>query len=244
MEKELVYGKSPVLSVLENNKNISRICIQRSFNDQKTMNIIRNKNLKYEVVDKKVLDKLTNFANHQGIAVWIPGYTYLSLDDLLIKNEGIKNPCILMLDGIEDPHNLGAILRSVDCTNCQGVIIGKHNQVQLNATVAKVSTGAIEHVDVVQVTNLTRTLQTLKEKGYWVVGAEAHESSDFREVNYDMPVVIVVGSEGKGISSLVLKQCDFRVRIPMAGHVNSLNVSVATALLLYQVYLSRNPLKK
>ena len=92
--------------------------------------------------------------------------------------------------------------------------------------------------------NLFEDLQTLKEKGYWVVGAEAHESSDFREVNYDMPVVIVVGSEGKGISSLVLKQCDFRVRIPMAGHVNSLNVSVATALLLYQVYLSRNPLKK
>lgn len=243
MEKELVYGKSPVLSVLESNKNISRICIQRSFNDMKTMKIIKDKNLRYEIVDKKVLDKLTNFANHQGIAVWIPEYTYLSLEELLKKIEGIKNPCLLMLDGIEDPHNLGAILRSVDCTGCQGVIIGKHNQVQLNATVAKVSTGAIEHVNVVQVTNLTRTLQTLKEKGYWVVGAEAHESSDYRSVNYDMPVVMVVGSEGNGISPLVLKQCDFRVRIPMVGHVNSLNVSVATALLLYQVYLARNPLK-
>ena len=131
----------------------------------------------------------------------------------------------------------------MDCTGCQGVIIGKHNQVQLNATVAKVSTGAIEHVNVVQVTNLTRTLEALKSKGYWVVGAEANESKDFREIDYNMPVVIVVGSEGKGISPLVLKQCDFRVSIPMVGHVNSLNVSVATALLLYQVYLARNPLK-
>ncbi len=243
MEKELVYGKSSVLSVLENDKNINRICIQRSFNDLRTMKIIKDKKLKYEIVDKKVLDKLTNFANHQGIAIWIPSYTYLSLEELLKKIAGIKNPCLLMLDGIEDPHNLGAILRSVDCTGCQGVIIGKHNQVQLNATVAKVSTGAIEHVNVAQVTNLTRTLQVLKEKGYWVVGAEAYESSDYRSLNYDMPVVMVVGSEGKGISPLVLKQCDFRVRIPMVGHVNSLNVSVATALLLYQVYLSRNPLK-
>lgn len=243
MENEIVYGKSVVLSILESNRKIKKICVQRSFNDEKTMRIIKSKNLRYEVVDKKVLDRLTNFANHQGIALWIESYDYLSLEELLSKISGVKNPCLLMLDGIEDPHNLGAILRSVDSTGCQGVIIGKHNQVQLNATVAKVSTGAIEHVNVVQVTNLTRTLQTLKEKGYWIVGAEAHESCDFREVNYDMPVVIVVGSEGKGISPLVLKQCDFRVCIPMVGHVNSLNVSVATALLLYQVYLSRNPLK-
>ena len=107
MEKELIYGKSPVLSVLENNKNITQIYIQRSFNDPKTMNIIKKRNLRYEVVDKKVLDRVTNFANHQGIAVWIPGYTYLSLEELLNKIEGVKNPCILMLDGIEDPHNLG-----------------------------------------------------------------------------------------------------------------------------------------
>ena len=243
MEQEIAYGKSVVLSILKSNKNITKICIQRSFKDEKTINLIKDKKINYEFVDRKVLDRLTNFANHQGIVAYIPGYTYLSLEELLSKIEGIKNPCLLMLDGIEDPHNLGAILRSVDCTGCQGVIIGKHNQVQLNATVAKVSTGAIEHVNVVQVTNLTRSLEALKSKGYWVVGAEANESKDFREIDYNMPVVIVVGSEGKGISPLVLKQCDFRVSIPMVGHVNSLNVSVATALLLYQVYLARNPLK-
>ena len=239
MEKELVYGKSPVLSVLENNKNISRICIQRSFNDQKTMNIIRNKNLKYEVVDKKVLDKLTNFANHQGIAVGIPGYTYLSLEELLIKIKGKENPLLLMLDGVEDPHNLGAILRSVDAINADGVIIGKHGQVPLNATVAKVSTGAIEYVNVCQVTNLTNTIKTLKENGFWVVGAEANEAVEFDTLKYDFPTLLIVGSEGKGISPLVLKQCDYRVKIPMEGHVNSLNVSVATAVLLYGIYLNR-----
>ena len=131
MENEIVYGKSVVLSVLESSRKIKKICIQRSFNDDKTMKLIKSKGLRYEVVDKKVLDKLTNFANHQGIAVWIESYNYLSLDELLSKISNVKNPCILMLDGIEDPHNLGAILRSVDSTGCQGVIIGKHNQVQL-----------------------------------------------------------------------------------------------------------------
>ena len=144
-----------------------------------------------------------------------------------------------MLDGVEDPHNLGDILRSVDAVNAQGVIIGKHNQVPLNATVAKVSTGAIEYVNVAQVVNLTNTIKYLKEKGYWIVGAEASESQDFNKLKYDFPTLLVVGSEGKGISPLVLKQCDYRVKIPMEGHVNSLNVSVATAVLLYGIYLNR-----
>ena len=147
-----------------------------------------------------------------------------------------------MLDGLEDPHNLGAILRTCDAVGVDGVIIGKNRSVSLNATVAKVSTGAIHHVKVAQVTNLTRTLEELKKKSFWVVGCELENSQDYRAVDYNMPTVLVIGSEGFGISRLVKKSCDIHVVLPMVGHVNSLNASVATAVLLYQVYNSRHPL--
>ena len=153
-----------------------------------------------------------------------------------------KQPLLLMLDGLEDPHNLGAILRTCDAVGVDGVIIGKNRSVGLNGTVAKVSTGAIHHVKVAQVTNLTRTLEDLKKKAFWVVGCELENSQDYRSVDYNMPTVLVIGSEGFGMSRLVKKSCDINVVLPMVGHVNSLNASVAASVLLYQVYNSRHPL--
>ena len=239
MANEYVYGKNSCLSLIKNRKDIIHIYLQNNFSDKKILSELGKNKIKYEYKDKKFIDKITNNGIHQGIVIEIKGYDYLSLDELLNKIKDVKNPLLLMLDGIEDPHNLGAILRSVDAINAQGVIIGKHNQVPLNATVAKVSTGAIEYVNVAQVTNLTNTIKKLKDNGFWVVGAEANESVDFNKIDYDFPTLLVVGSEGKGISPLVLKQCDYRVKIPMEGHVNSLNVSVATAVLLYGIYLNR-----
>ena len=153
-----------------------------------------------------------------------------------------KQPLLLMLDGLEDPHNLGAILRTCDAVGVDGVIIGKNRSVGLNGTVAKVSTGAIHHVKVAQVTNLTRTLEDLKKKAFWIVGCELENSQDYRSVDYNMPTVLVIGSEGFGMSRLVKKSCDINVVLPMVGHVNSLNASVAASVLLYQVYNSRHPL--
>lgn len=239
MANEFVYGKNSCLSLLKKRKDFINVFIQKNYLDKQILNELNKNNICFEYKERKFLDKLTNNANHQGIVIEIEGYEYSSLDSLLEKIKDIKNPLLLMLDGVEDPHNLGAILRSVDAINAQGVIIGKHNQVPLNSTVAKVSTGAIEYVDVVQVVNLTNTIKLLKEKGFWVVGAEANESVDFNTLDYDFPTLLVVGSEGKGISPLVLRQCDYRVKIPMEGHVNSLNVSVATAVLLYGIYLNR-----
>lgn len=239
MANEYIYGKNSCLSLIRNRKDFVNVFIQKNYLDKKILSELEKNKIRFEYKEKKFLDKITNNGVHQGIVIEIEGYDYLSLDELLNKIKDVKNPLLLMLDGIEDPHNLGAILRSVDAINAQGVIIGKHNQVQLNATVAKVSTGAIEYVDVVQVTNLTNTIKVLKDKGFWVVGAEANESVDFNTLKYDFPTLLVVGSEGKGISPLVLKQCDYRVKIPMEGHVNSLNVSVATAVLLYGIYLNR-----
>ena len=239
MANEFVYGKNSCLSLIKNQKDFINVYLQNNYLDKKIINELDKNHIHYEYKDKKYLDRITNNGIHQGIVMEIKGYDYLSIDELLEKIEDVKNPLLLMLDGIEDPHNLGAILRSVDAVNAQGVIIGKHNQVPLNATVAKVSTGAIEYVNVAQVVNLTNTIKYLKEKGYWVVGAEASESQDFNKLKYDFPTLLIVGSEGKGISPLVLKQCDYRVKIPMEGHVNSLNVSVATAVLLYGIYLNR-----
>ena len=143
---------------------------------------------------------------------------------------------IVMLDSLEDPHNLGAILRTCDAAGVDGVIIGKNRSVRLNDTVAKVSTGAIDYVKVVEVTNLTNTIKDLKKKGYWIVGAEAiDESKYYDQMKYDMPTCLVVGSEGKGISDLVRKNCDFLVKIPMLGHVNSLNASVSCSILIYEI---------
>lgn len=239
MANEFVYGKNSCLSLIKSRKDFINVFLQKNYLDKKIINELEKNNIHYEYKDKKYLDRITNNGIHQGIVMEIKGYDYLSIDELLEKIKDVKNPLLLMLDGVEDPHNLGAILRSVDAVNAQGVIIGKHNQVPLNATVAKVSTGAIEYVNVAQVVNLTNTIKYLKEKGYWVVGAEASESQDFNKLDYDFPTLLVVGSEGKGISPLVLKQCDYRVKIPMEGHVNSLNVSVATAVLLYGIYLNR-----
>ena len=172
----------------------------------------------------------------------IENYRYYTIDEILKDIPENKQPLLLMLDGLEDPHNLGAILRTCDAVGVDGVIIGKNRSVGLNGTVAKVSTGAIHHVKVAQVTNLTRTLEDLKKKAFWVVGCELENSQDYRSVDYNMPTVLVIGSEGFGMSRLVKKSCDINVVLPMVGHVNSLNASVAASVLLYQVYNSRHPL--
>lgn len=143
-----------------------------------------------------------------------------------------------MLDKVEDPHNLGAIIRTCEAFSIQGVIISKHNSCPINSTVAKVSTGALNNVKIAQVNNLTNALKLLKDEGFWIYAAEANNGVKYDKVNYDSPTVLVVGSEGNGISSLVKKQSDFNIYIPMTGKVNSLNVSVATAILISNMYKS------
>lgn len=147
-----------------------------------------------------------------------------------------------MLDGLEDPHNLGSIMRTADAIGIDGIIIPKRRSVQLNATVAKASTGAIEHVPVIRVTNLPSTMERLQEVGYWIAGTDAKHATDYRQMDVNMPLVIVIGSEGEGMSRLVKDKCDFYIKLPMVGHVNSLNASVAASLLMYEVYRKRHPI--
>ena len=177
--------------------------------------------------------------NHQGIACEIMQYEYVMLDEIIRKNANKENVALAILDGLEDPHNLGAILRTADATGINGVIIPKNRSVSLNSTVAKVSTGAIEHVDCAQVTNLVQAINELKKAGYWIIGLEVDGSVDYRQQDYSGKIAVVIGSEGKGISRLVKENCDFKVLIPMVGHVNSLNASVSASILFYEILRNR-----
>ncbi|MDD4584345.1 MAG: 23S rRNA (guanosine(2251)-2'-O)-methyltransferase RlmB [Bacilli bacterium] len=241
--EQYIYGKNAIKHRIENEADIEEIMLQEGFKDERLMELIKDK-YPTRYVRSSYLDKLSNKGVHQGIIAKIKTYKTIDIEELLNNIKVIENPLLVMLDGIQDPHNLGAILRTCDAIGVNGVIVPKHRSAPLNSTVAKVSTGAIEFVSVSEVTNLTSTLKKLKEKGFWVVGAEADNSQDYRDLDYKMPIVLVIGSEGKGISRLVLEQCDYKIHLPMLGHVNSLNASVATAILLYQIYSNKNPLSK
>lgn len=233
----IIYGKNAVLEALKNKKTISKILVTK--NNLELINKFNyvNKNI-IKIVSLNDLNKEVEGV-HQGIVAYVDEYEYVDLHDFIKKNQDKKDVAVAMLDGLEDPHNLGAILRSADASGVDGVIIPKNRSVSLNSTVAKVSTGAIEHVDVCQVTNLVSTIKELKECGYWVIGLEMDGSVDYKKQDYSGKIVLVVGSEGKGISRLVRENCDFLVHIPMVGHVTSLNASVSASILFYEVLRNR-----
>lgn len=234
--KDYIYGKNTVREAITVNKRITMLYATK--NNQDIINLAKENKIDYKIVDNNYLNKLVN-GNHQGLVLEMEGYEYSTVEDIL-ENAHSKYPLIVMLDGLEDPHNLGAILRTCDAAGVDGVIIGKNRSVRLNNTVAKVSTGAIEYVKVAEVTNLTNTIKYLKKQGYWIVGAEATDQSVlYTDVKYDMPVCLVIGSEGKGISRLVTENCDYLVKIPMVGHVNSLNASVSCSILIYEIIKNR-----
>lgn len=234
---QYIYGKNLVLQTIESKKKIYEVLVLD--NQKDVIQMLNKYKINYKVSNKKELDKLSNNATHQGVVAKIDDYKTYQLEDITKKD---NNGLIVLLDGIEDPHNLGAILRSCDATGVDGVIISKNRSASLNPTVAKVSTGAIDHVKVCEVVNLSQTIEKLKKLGYWVVGTSVKDSIDYRKTNVDVPLVVVIGNEGKGISNLVAKHCDYMVHIPMQGSVESLNASVSCALLLYNILNLRNPI--
>lgn len=238
---QYVYGKNVIKQLLKDNKTIHEIILQEGVRDHVLESEIRRKQIPVKIMGKKKMNQMLQ-GNHQGIAAAIDDYKTWDIEELLESIPRGKQPLLVMLDGLEDPHNLGAILRTCDCAGVDGVIIGKHRNVRLTPTVAKVSTGAIDTVKVSMVTNLAQTIKYLKKQGYWVVGTAFENSRDYREGQYDVPLVLVIGSEGFGISNLVQKNCDYCVRLPMEGSVTSLNASVAAGILLYQIHAQRHPL--
>lgn len=239
----LIYGKNTVANALAHNDGIRRIWIGSTFKDDRIFRLLKEKNISFQKVSSEELYKMVGRAVHQGIVAEIGEYAYLSFNEIIEKNKDNDRALLVLLDGIEDPHNLGAILRSVDAFGGNGIIIGADRQVGITPTVAKVSTGAVEYVDVCRTVNLHQAVLRLKEAGYWIVASDGEAKTDYRDVDYRTKIALIVGSEGKGIRPLLLKSSDYIVRIPMVGHVNSLNASVACAVFLSQIFSQRNPLK-
>ncbi|MGC4378163.1 23S rRNA (guanosine(2251)-2'-O)-methyltransferase RlmB [Fictibacillus sp. Mic-4] len=246
MSHEWVAGRNPVLEVLRSGRDINKIMIGEGSQKgpiHQVIKLAKEKNVLVQHVPKQKLDQLSDGANHQGVMAFVASYEYADMEDLFKKaEERGEEPFFILLDEIEDPHNLGSILRTADAVGAHGIIIPKRRAVGLTAAVAKASTGAIEYVPVVRVTNMVQTMKELKERGLWFVGADMKGNEDYREANFNMPLGLVIGSEGKGIGRLVKDTCDFLIRLPMRGKVTSLNASVAAGLLLYEVYRKRHPL--
>lgn len=247
MSQQWIPGKNAVLEALRAERDIHKILIAEGSNKGQMQAVIRlakEKRVQIQYVPKKKLDQMTE-EQHQGVIAEVAAYRYAELDELFDRasSKG-EDPFFLVLDELEDPHNLGSILRTADASGVHGIIIPKRRAVGLTSTVAKLSTGAIEHVPVARVTNLARTIDQLKERGIWIYGTDAEKSTDYRRMDATLPLAIVIGSEGRGMSRLVKEKCDFRIHLPMAGHVTSLNASVAAGLLMYEVYRKRQPLKR
>ncbi|ALC88423.1 RNA methyltransferase TrmH [Bacillus sp. FJAT-18017] len=245
MSEDIIIGKNPVLEALRSHRDINKILIaegsQRGQMHQIT-ELAKEANAIVQYVPKKKIDQLTE-GNHQGVLAYVAAYKYAEVDDLFkAAREKGEEPFFLILDEVEDPHNLGSIMRTADAVGAHGIIIPKRRAVGLTSTVAKASTGAIEYVPVARVTNLARTIEELKEQGVWIAGTDAKGSKDYRQQDFTLPLGLVIGSEGKGMGRLIREKCDFLVHLPMAGKVTSLNASVAAALLMYEVYRSRHPL--
>ena len=241
-QTDFVIVRHPAMAALKSGQDINKVFVQSGLKADAIREIItlaKNKNIVVTQVPKTKLDTLADGQNHQGIVLAVAAFKYATLDDLFAKAQSKgEAPFFLILDGLEDPHNLGSILRTADAAGVHGVIIPKRRAVQLTATVAKTSTGAIEFVPVCRVTNLAQTVDELKERGLWIFGTDM-QGQDFRTWDAKGPTALVIGNEGKGISSLVKKKCDAMLTIPMIGHVQSLNASVAASLLIYQGFTSR-----
>lgn len=228
----LVYGKNVARDLLKNNKKVKKVIIQENFDDKNIISFIEKSNLPVEIKSKKEIDSLCS-GLHQGIILDIPDYQYSDLDDLL--NEEI----IIILDHLEDPHNLGAIVRTCEAAGIKGIIIPKDRQVGVTAAVWKTSVGTLDNVSIATVSNIANTIDKLKNNGYWIVGTSLEDSIDYREIDYSGKIALVIGNEGLGISSLVSKKCDFLAKIPMYGTTNSLNASVAAGIMIYEVIRNR-----
>lgn len=227
---QYTYGRNSVLASLKAG-NVDKIYLQEGFDFAPLLNEISRQKLDVLFVNKKKLEQMVG-EKHQGVVAEVKDYNYAGLDGVLKKVETQKNPLILLLDEINDPHNFGAIIRSADAFNVSAIIIKKDRQVRVTPTVMKVATGAENYVPIVLVTNLNQAIDKLKDHGFWLVGAEGSGVKTIYESNYDFKTAIVIGSEGSGISRLTLAKCDYIFKIPMLGHVNSLNASVATGIIL------------
>lgn len=245
-QNNIICGRNPVLEAVRSGREIDRLLVAHGVSGGSVAAIIAKcsaRGILIKEVSPQKLDYYCGGANHQGVAVMFASQEYSTVEDILqTANERNEMPFIIICDEIEDPHNLGAIIRTAEACGVHGIIIPKRRSASLNATVAKTAAGALEYMKVARVTNISNTIDELKEKGVWVFGADM-DGQDYTLLDYDTPCAIVIGNEGKGIGTLVAKKCDGIISLPMHGKINSLNASVAAGVLMYEVARKRHPTK-
>ncbi len=231
-----VYGKNVAKELINNKRNIISAYLSKNMMGSEIEKDLKNINTKITYLDKYEMDKMES-GNHQGVILQIPDFKYLNINDMI--NNMPKNPFIVILDHLEDPHNFGAIIRTCEASGVDYILIPKNRSVRVNSTVMKTSVGALDNVKIVEVTNINATIKTLKKLGIWIVGTDMENSISYNKIDYTVPVALIIGSEGFGISNLVSKNCDFIASIPMYGKINSLNASVAAGIMIYEVVRQR-----
>lgn len=235
---DVLVGRNAVTEALKSGRGINKLWIASGDREGSVAEIAalaKERRIVVQYVERAKIEALAGGHRHQGVLAYVAPVPYAELEDILkaaeVKGEA---PFLVLLDELEDPHNLGALLRTADATGVHGILIPKRRSVSLNATVAKTSAGAVEYVPVARIGNIVQTLKKLKEKGFWVAGADMDGEKAYYEADLTGPLVLVVGSEGKGMSRLTKEACDFIVRMPMVGRINSLNASVAGSILMYE----------
>ena len=241
---DVVEGRNAVMELIKSGKDINKLFVQRG-EKHGSINAIITLAKEHKIVivevDRKKLDTISKTPNHQGVIALVPPFDYCDVDDILeyakSKNE---SPFIIMLDGIEDPHNLGSIIRTAETAGVHGIIIPKRRAVGVNATVNKTSAGATQYVNIARVTNLTETIKYLKDKGLWFYGTDMEAQINYTDQDLTGPICIVIGSEGSGMGKLVKDNMDVLLKIPMKGHINSLNASVSAGIVIYEAMKQRS----
>ncbi len=243
MSEEFVAGRNSVLEALKSGRPVNKVLVAKGERQGSLREIIgqaKARGLVVQEVDAAKLAELTGGMRHQGVVAMVPPVAYAEVEDILAKARDLgEPPFIVLLDELEDPHNLGAILRTCDAAGAHGVLIPKRRSAPLSAVVAKTSAGAVEYVPVARIGNVVQAIEALKKEGLWVVGADMDGDRPYYKADLKGPILLVVGGEGRGLSRLAKETCDFLVRIPMKGQITSLNASVACSLLLYEVYRQR-----
>ena len=241
-QNNIICGRNPVLEAVRSGREIDRLLVAHGVSGGSVTAIIAKciaRGILIKEVSPQKLDFYCGGANHQGVAVMFASQEYATVDEIFTVAESRnEKPFIIVCDEIEDPHNLGAIIRTAEASGVHGIIIPKRRSASLNATVAKSASGALEYMKVARVTNIPSTIEELKEKGVWVMGADM-DGEDYTKIDFDLPVALVIGNEGKGIGTLTAKKCDRIISLPMLGKINSLNASVAAGILMYEVVNKR-----
>ena len=226
----LVYGRNVAKEVLQNPEKVKKVTLLEGFKEKDIISLLEKNKIKVEYLDKKGFSKFDKYS-HQGIILDIEDFNYTDYEEFL----SVDNAKIVILDHLEDPHNLGAIIRTCEAAGILGIIIPKDRSVDINSTVMKTSAGALENVKIAKVTNLVNVIDDLKENGFWIVGTSLNGNLDYRDVDYTGKIALIIGNEGNGMSKAVEDSCDYLTKIPMYGKINSLNASVAAGIMIYEM---------